>query len=351
MSVTPSHQQLARYVTGKSSQEEDAQIRAWLESDPEARLQLEGLGQNPLSDTFLRDPEETLARILRQLPAQEIITEAERRVPSISDRDPVRQSVIHRFRPGFTYRVAAAIVVLVAAGWMLTRLFESPDGPVPLVVLVTENGQRTESTLTDGTDIELNVASRLSYPEAFPPDRREVWLEGEAFFEVAADADRPFLIHTGNITVTVLGTAFNVSAYAEDVRVEVTVVEGRVSVRGNEQPESMATPLEPGQRGTLTTSDDPGISPAVSIQNVDLATLLSWRRGELVFQGTTLAEVGRAIARWYDVEVYIDGDALSALRLDAAFSNEPLSEVLGTVAVALDLTYRMEEQHIIFTRP
>lgn len=320
---------LARYLAGETSPEETRQIRAWLAAHPKARLALEGLDHPDAAAR--RDPERALARLRPHLHEQR--HGAPRRPAPAADRPAGT-------RPP-TVRHIAAVLVLALGGLLGYSLLVT-DVPA-FREIATAPGERTRVTLADGTTVELNVASRLRVPTAFGDTTRVVYLEGEAFFDVAPDPAHPFVIHAGAGVARVLGTAFNVNAYPAEEDVAVVVVEGRVSLRADAHPE--AAVLHPGERGRLV----PGA--AVAVDRVPPDAYLAWRSGRLVFTGTPLREVARVLARWYGLDAVHVDDAVGMRRLDAAFTDEPLPDVLRTIAAALEVTYHMEGRTVRFSRP
>ncbi|MBV7529455.1 FecR family protein [Chitinophaga sp. sic0106] len=167
------------------------------------------------------------------------------------------------------------------------------NGPVQTNTLTTPRGGRYNVVLPDGTVVWLNAASKLTYPTAFTGTDRTVALQGQAYFEVAKDASRPFYVNAGEVNVKVLGTTFDVMAYPDEKQINTTLVEGSVQVAN-----SHATKLlHPRQQaianvgaGTLT------LQPA----NIDKA--LAWKNGLFIFNNADLESILREIARWYDVE-------------------------------------------------
>lgn len=339
-----SREELARYLTGETLPEETLRIQRWLEANPQVRLEWEGLDHLP--DDFLarRDPEAALRKLSERVEAP---TSAGRivRLP-VADRAP--ETPVRPLRPTRQYpwmRVAAMVGLLILVG-VFARQFISPPADAPVYQeYVAERGERKNVTLEDGTTVELNVASRLRVLEVFDAERREVTLEGEAFFDVAHDPDRPFLIRSGDAIVQVLGTAFSIEAYPEEDQVTVVVTEGRVSLRAATQPEVGATVLTPGDLGQLAVH-----ATEVTRQRVDTNDYLGWRQGVLLFRGTPLSAVARQLARWHDVNFTFEDEQLAALRLDATFEDQPLSEILDTIVAALDISYQIEGQQITFMK-
>ncbi|MGO4290626.1 FecR family protein [Chitinophaga sp. RAB17] len=169
----------------------------------------------------------------------------------------------------------------------------------------TPRGGQYQVVLPDGSQVWLNAASSLRFPVAFTGNDRTVTLTGEAYFEVAKNADKPFIVRTRGMQVNVLGTHFNVMAYPDEGRVKTTLVEGAVSVsQGN------ATSLiQPGQQASI---NDAGTTFMIS--KPDIEDVMAWKEGEFRFRKTDISMIMRQIARWYDVDIEYKGD-LSGIKL------------------------------------
>jgi ferric-dicitrate binding protein FerR (iron transport regulator) len=159
--------------------------------------------------------------------------------------------------------------------------------------------------LEDSTEVWLNAASRLTYPESFDGQERRVSLEGEAYFKVAKDATKPFIVLSGSQEVRVYGTEFNVCAYSDEKDIRTTLVEGSISLRpinGNHS-ELMLTP---GKQAIFDKSEE-----TARVVSVDTEVITSWRTGVFVFEGQTMEQIIHALSRWYDFE-YEFKDAATA---------------------------------------
>lgn len=245
------------------------------------------------------------------------------------------------------YSITAAAVVLLAFIFYHFVGFSTPDVPPELVKqeITTEKGQRTIVRLSDGTRIHLNAESRLSVATDYNASKnRTVYLEGEAFFEVASDKKRPFEVHTTRSVTRVLGTRFNVNAYPEEEEVQVVVSEGKVMVGSGEKGKSPEVQLIRNQKGTIF----PGGEITASKVS-DLGIYLDWSRGRLTFRDTPVKEMGQRLERWFDIEVTIaEGVASQNRLLTGSFKDVPLSNVLNSIALSLDMDYRREGRTIIF---
>lgn len=171
--------------------------------------------------------------------------------------------------------------------------------------------------LADGTEVKLNASTTLKFPFTFDGDKREVYVDGEAYFNIAADAKHPFIVHTAKGDVTVLGTEFNVNTYNEDV-LKTSLVKGAVNVGNAEQ----SYLLKPGQEITFGAGTH-------TIAPMDERATLSWMQGVLYFHNTPLAEIAEMIERWYGVEVVIDDPKLAKEPFTGNMEKaQPLEELL-----------------------
>lgn len=203
------------------------------------------------------------------------------------------------------WRIAAAAVVLLGS-LLVWRLYVQP-ADAPLRTATTDANSTLLVQLSDGTTIRLNRNSQLVYPENFQGTLRSVKLSGEAFFQVAADAQRPFLIETTLGQVRVLGTTFNVRAFPEESTLEVYVQEGRVRVTPTGgQPHELSA-------GQSLRYDKNAASVQMSLRGD--ANALAWMTGQLSFQNAPLSKIAQALERHYRVAIEIENSALADCKL------------------------------------
>lgn len=167
-------------------------------------------------------------------------------------------------------------------------------------------GETFRVLLSDGTEVYLNTDSRLTYPAVFKGNRRIVKLEGEAYFNVAKDATRPFIVETGNLQVEVLGTEFDVCNY-ENLPARITLLTGKVAVK--EANKTEPTYMKPGE--SLQIAQD----GTRTLTQTDPEAYIYWREGYFYFDNVTLAEMMQDIGRWYNIDVDIANKQLTTLRL------------------------------------
>lgn len=164
--------------------------------------------------------------------------------------------------------------------------------------IATPNGKQFQMSLPDGTKVWLNTASKLSYPVAFNGTERNVSLEGEAYFEVAHDAAKPFKIKAQDTQIEVTGTEFNVSAYLSDRKVITTLLKGGVNVRKKGQEVS----LSPGYQAVSYAE---GATIDKLIGNAEQT--MAWKNGYFIFDNMDIVSIMRSVARWYDIRVTVEG--------------------------------------------
>ncbi len=239
-------------------------------------------------------------------------------------------------------RVAAVLLVLVAIGGAI-RYF-NPDLQLSvkqpeLVNVTTQNGERTTYTLPDGSQVRLNAGSKLTYPAVFKKERH-VSLEGEAFFQVTKNPSKPFIVHTKQISTTVLGTSFNINAYNEDESVTVTLKTGKVAVKQEAPGKWDQIGLVPGEK--LTYNERTGTAVKEKLVPDDLA----WTEGVMVLNKVSFNDFVRIIKRWYGADIEIIGHPREDWIINGRFKNKPLAVVLESVSFAENISYTLENNHV-----
>lgn len=183
-------------------------------------------------------------------------------------------------------------------GSQVTYLHQGGDTTCTLYnTLHTPRGGEYMLTLVDGTKVWLNAESVIRYPVKFNSNKRIVYIEGEAFFEVQKDTAHPFVVVSDKTEVTVLGTSFNFRAYPEENTISTTLVEGTVRIENTNAKQEML--LNPGEQGVLDTEKG-----TLSKQKVDTYLYTAWKDGRIVFRDIRLEDLFNTLARWYDLQVF-----------------------------------------------
>lgn len=249
--------------------------------------------------------------------------------------EDVRQH--HHVRSGRMWWVAASVAVLVAAavGLYLTRIV---GAEIQYVTTTTQRGEQTTVTLSDGSVVRLNAESSITFPEQFAAsDPRTIKLRGEAFFDVARDEKKPFVIQSGDLITTVLGTSFNIRAYPEDETIAVTVATGKVKIEfaDRQHQNGGAAFLASGEQGLYDQSK-------ITKTSVTLEKYLAWKDGTILLEGTSLQEATDILGRWYDVDFVFENPDMKTCTIDGKFRNDELKNILENLRFLLGIEYRME---------
>ncbi|MGX5819623.1 FecR family protein [Chitinophaga lutea] len=255
---------------------------------------------------------------------------------------------IRRMPKGWWAAAAAVVLVVsVGLGWLFLR-----DGS--MLTLQTPNGEHTSATLPDGTKVWLNVGSTLRYPVGMKDGSREIQLDGEAYFEVAASPEHPFVIHTEKVRVQVLGTSFNLKAYREDASLETTLIDGKLAVELMGAPRYRQV-LAPGQK-LLLTQRAPG-QPVASSDWDEYAVQLQsaqpagqeadydetmWRKDRLRFRDKSFTELARMMERWFDRRIVLVDTSLNENRFAGEFRKEDIREALKALQLTTDFQFEIK---------
>ncbi|WP_020528984.1 FecR family protein [Flexithrix dorotheae] len=206
-----------------------------------------------------------------------------------------------------------------------------------MIEKLVPRGQKLTLTLSDGSVVKLNSESKIQFPKTFSTNKREVFLEGEAYFEVARNESNPFVIHTGEIKTTVLGTSFNVRAYNHN-KVQVAVSSGKVKV------ENTKTELE----SVFLSSNEMArcANDKIELSAFDSEKYFGWKDGVLVFKGANIDEVISALERWYDVSVHVVDKELITGKFEGTYSNKSLDVVMEGISYTSKFTYTIENKNL-----
>ena len=203
--------------------------------------------------------------------------------------------------------------------------------------LSTPTGGQYNIVLADGTKVYLNAVSSIKYPTQFNGDQRIVELDGEAYFEVAKNKNKPFIVKSGDQDIEVLGTHFNVHAYDNESVVKTTLLEGSVAVNYKNQKGI----LKPGQQSNVSDKFN-----KITIKQVDTEAAIAWKNGRFKFDNADLKTVMRQLERWYGIKVEYRGDVSDVRFNGGTFMNKNLSEVLKVLELS-NIKFKVEGKTII----
>ncbi len=206
-------------------------------------------------------------------------------------------------------------------GLLIYNVSVSPNQNEAVVynTLSTPRGGQYQVVLSDGTKVWLNATSSLHFPSAFKGSQRVVGLTGEAYFEVAKNKEKPFLVKVGDMQVKVLGTHFNINAYADEGAIKTSLLEGSVKIIRA----AVSGMLKPGEQAIIKNEED-----KVEIRKANLDEVMAWKNGLFQFDDADIVTIMREIGRWYDVEIEYSGKVPQRQFEGKISRNAQLSDVL-----------------------
>ncbi|MCF0072902.1 FecR domain-containing protein [Dyadobacter sp. CY261] len=245
-----------------------------------------------------------------------------------------------------------AALVAVASSLAFYFFLKSKPSAPQVFTVATKAGERRRVTLPDGSVAELNAASDITYPAHFG-ETREVRLSGEAFFKVKRDTAHPFVVHSGEIDVKVLGTSFNVKAYQNDAVSRVTVATGKVGVQKQASSPGVPTPgaPAPGAPAILLPGDQlifDHVLSSFSLRKVDPKEAADWQQQALSFEFQTLRDISAELGRVYGVTFDIRDTQLAGKRFQLRVKNESLANILKLLSISGDgFSYKIQDKVVI----
>jgi len=207
--------------------------------------------------------------------------------------------------------------------------------------ITTPRGGQYQVILDDGTKVWLNAASSLRFPQAFTGKQREVELTGEAYFEVAKNKAKPFMVQANGTQVQVLGTHFNINAYGDNGGVTTTLLEGSVRMASGKS----TVMLTPGQQGTAGKNGAP-----ILVNNADMEETMAWKNGLFVFHDASIENIMKQVSRWYDVDVAYLDDVQNNEFGGAISKYKSITELLNIMELTRSIHYKIEGRRVIIMK-
>lgn len=247
-----------------------------------------------------------------------------------------------------SFNKAAAIIVFAIAAflgyWLSYKKEETaPIKQIAFIEKYINNGQKLTLTFHDGTIVKLNSGTKIKYPENFDATVREIWLEGEAFFDVTKHPDWPFIVHTQNLDTRVLGTSFNVKAFPNEDHENISLVSGKVKVNNKVKTESADSVfLTPGEGASFDE-----FNHSLQKGKFNPNTVLAWKNGILQFEGASFKEIVPVLERWYGVNFQIQTKQPVKGKFTGKFSNQSLDIVLQVLGETSEFNYQINKKEVI----
>ncbi len=331
---------LAKYLANEQSEEEGRLVENWLDADPLNREQfssIESTWKASSDKTVQWDVDRAWAGVASKLSLEGGVRQKSKE--SISYQYVERK----RYLPAVKLLGTAVIIIIISVSAFLYNDVNKKPAKVSgmkkaiaIHEVTTEKGQRASFKLSDGTEVFLNSASTIKFPEKFSKSKRLVYLEGEAFFKVVHNDQKPFKVFIANGEITDIGTEFNVKAWKDDASYVVTVKEGKVSFASRDSAGRNIVYLSGKESARLTSNGKLG-KPKVA----DVNKHISWINGRLYFENSNLNEVFKTLDRSYNFSCSVNDSSLLSLHLTATFKGDNLKEIVKIISLALDFRYKV----------
>ena len=247
----------------------------------------------------------------------------------------------------YIYKVAAVILIFIVTPlleYKVLRHNPQAESQYDFAKVIKENpaGQKVRINLPDGSIAWLNGASKVGYEAHFDDSIRLVELKGEAFFEVMKDASRPFVVHSGHLWTTALGTSFNINAYPDENTVRISLVSGKVKVE-NDIGRKKDVTLNPGHEVVYHEEG----SNDFEERKFDADEVTGWKEGKLIFKGADYQEVLDRLKIWYGVNITTIGEPPAHFQLTTTYDNETLINILKNIRFGKEFNYELKENELI----
>lgn len=351
---------LSRKLSGEATPEELQRLGEWIRDNPQDHYMIESVQlywhNTPVPDFFNISDNAHFERILNK---------AETAVVPLYGL----QKTGKKYRPVWLKWTAAAVFtgfVVVAALMFNQQQLQRGDGAKNDIV--TTRGTKSKIILPDGTQVWLNADTRLNFDKKFNGPLREVYLEGEAFFDVAKNKDRPFIVHTSDIDIRVLGTAFNVKSYKEEATIEATLIHGSIQVTRQKEciPKIILSPNEklvfkkfigkevalPDNQPVIKQREAQYLVSKIGVNAGNDSSILetAWIHNRLLFDGDSFGELAIKMERWFDVQIKFESKEVANYRLRGAFEDETIGEALKALQQIADFKFIIRDKTVTIAK-
>lgn len=314
-----------KFLNKEASPQEVQTLVMWLKA--------EGLFQGWLDEEWNMaspDMDMTLQRRLFTQIKQEIAQEEKAQLP-------VKKKRFHKLYL-YTVRIASIVILLLLTGFTV-YYYARHEFQMPDMIVSVEKGQKANIVLPDGSKVWINSDSELSYGSRFNHKERVLSLNGEAYFEVAPDRIRPFVVETDELAVRALGTSFNVKSYQEENYVSTILMTGKVAVTAKEH----SVILNPNER--IIYNKQTGQMEKSSVENA--GDFVNWKYNTLTFHGETFENIVYTLERYYNMRIVFESESLKKYRFTGTPGNTSLESILHIFSLTSPLSYEVRDSIII----
>ena len=352
---------VALKLSGEASAEELSELDSYLKSFPAEQSTVSSIEKywnqkDDLQNTGDEMEEQRFHLILNSGNEEE----------KIADALPAKSGKLYQYK--WLY-AAASILIICAIGLLIKiNIHHDSSAKTGIQHVFVKPGSRSQVILPDGSVVRLNGSSSLTYSKDFNKNVRDVNLDGEAYFDVTKDANRPFIVHTSNIDIKVLGTLFNVKSYQQDETIETTLLRGSIEVYNKTDPSAPKVILKPNEKlvfrkkqaesvvpetknkvdsaRSAGSNDEISISALSPSQPDSLKEETSWLYNRLVIDDDNFIKMAEKMERWYGVKIKILNPELENYHFKGIFQNESIEQALDALQLTARFKYKIANDTI-----
>lgn len=311
---------IGKYLTGKESKSESSELKAWLEDSPKNRK---------LFDELKNDDNIGLAIDELEIHNKELAWE----------KYKDRISALSLKRIMFVWKVAAVFFFLVSCSGVMVMLIKNNKARTILnetyTTISTTNGQKSKIILPDSSVVWINSGTKLSYNSNFSAFKREIKLQGQAYFQVTKNLNMPLTVFCNNLEVKVLGTTFDLNAYNDNNQIFVVLEYGRIELI-NALDKTLIYSMKPGEKAEFDTE-----YKKLSVRNVNRKEYAIWKDGLLVFKNEKMDLVFKELERWYNIHIEVKDERVKNLVFNATIVNENVEEIFELIRFSCGIKYKI----------
>lgn len=308
-------EKIIRFLRAESTESEILEVLDWIEKSDEHKSMFRELKNTmTLADLFGKDP------------------------GSLSlNTGTIRSHGMDQLKNPKLFKYAATVLVVVALGLLLLlqrqKIYQLTHNYVEYVV---PNGQTSNIVLSDGSHVYLNSGSILKQYGNYFLSKRELYLEGEAFFDVVSDRKKPFIVRTSDFKVVATGTSFNVQAYSNSDFTDVTLVSGELSVTADDEGEPLV--MSSGEHATMNRS-----TSKYSLSEIENHQFVSWKEGIITFRNTRLEDLAKMLERTYNVRIVFADEKTKEMKYSGTMLRyKPIDQILDILEMTSEARFEIE---------
>ena len=334
---------LLKYIKGDAAKQEEIEILEWIGKDPQNERYFVMLNNLWISQNISQDKAN------------------EREIEEIRELTTKRNDSRKRLRRYISYAAAAVIILSVGLNLLFVNKTISDknkkEEPLRMAYLpteykhevYTEKGVKARITLPDGSKVWLNSDSKITFPDKFESDIREIAFSGEAYFDVTRDSLRPMIITTNkNFKIEVLGTKFNIRSYDNDSEAQMTLYSGSINVvsasgkRGTTNSGEVITKLKPLETCIIRERQTP-----VHLKPVNAEKQVAWKNGKIIFESTPMSEVLKILERWHGTQFIVKDQSVYKFDITAKFRSESIVQIMEMIKYCSLVDYTVDSNKVI----